>query len=105
MSNEPVTLVATPGLFSIPDETEWAKCCWRLTVEEEIVYLFLRWVATRPGGIKSTSIKELARNIGDREEGWKWFSRGPMNQTKFHEAVKSLARKGLLEIDEDEMPQ
>jgi hypothetical protein len=97
--DEAVTLGHDAGMSALPDPAQWAKWRWYITSGEQKVYLYLRWLATFPGGAAETTIRALARGIGDEEHRWKWNSDGPMSMAAFRRALEGLVRAGLVEVD------
>lgn len=100
--DETVTLAPEPGIDGLPEPKQWQRWRYFLTSSEQTVYLYLRWLATSPSFRGSTTIKHMARDIGDTIDGWKWQSRGTMSQASFKRALTGLQNAGLVEVDEDE---
>ena len=96
--SEQLNISAAPGLHDPdPDPTLWREWKDGLTTQERVVYLCLRWLVTQPGFSGQMTLKKLSGATANL----KWGSRGQIPQTQVQEAIRELARKGLLEVQDD----
>lgn len=102
-NDERIILEAEPGLSGEPRRKDWEKWRWYLTVQEQQVYLYLRWRATSPEWGSVGSIRAFARGIADKDHSWKWerVGKGPMPFAAFERALNGLIQHGLVDKDED----
>jgi hypothetical protein len=100
--DETVTLAATPGIEGLVEPAVWKQTRDKLTVPEQQVYRYLRWIATAPSFGGRTTVAAMARGIGDTVHGSIWGGTGTMTKAGFMRALEGLDRAGLVEIDEGE---